>query len=251
VDTWGLDLDGVRILVIGASSGIGQAVAVAARARGARVSVAARRTELLKELSRRIGGSAHELDVSDPTGVEQVARAVAVEFGEIDAIVLTSAVVPFARVAETDYATWMHAFAVNAVGATHVLREVLPYFAANGVALVTSSRDEWRPHVGVAAYNASKAALDELWRSWGVEHPTLHVIRATIGPTRGTEILRGADHDVVAELNRAWDQRVESPAAKSDVGDIANALLSLISTARRTPSVRAEAIHLAPRQQCK
>lgn len=247
MSAWGRDLDGVRTLVIGASSGIGEAVAIAACARGARVCVAARRTERLHRLTERIGGSAYELDVSDPVAIEGVLRSVAEEFEEIDAVVFTSAMAPFARIEDTDFATWMHAFAVNAVGATHVLRAALPYLGSNAVALVTSSRESGRPHVGVAAYNASKAALDEAWRSWSVEHPSLHVIRAMIGPTRDTEILRGVDRDLFAELNRTWVQQGEAPDPKSDVADVANALLSLVASARRTPSVRTESVYLTPR----
>lgn len=244
---WGQDLEGVRTLVIGASSGIGEAVAVAARSRGARVCVAARRFERLQELARRLSGSAHELDVSDPTAIEDVLRAVDTDLGGLDALVYTSAVVPFARIDETDFTTWMHAFAVNAVGASHVMRAAAPYFTCNPVALVTSSHEAGRPREGVAAYNASKAALDEIWRSWGVEHPSVNVIRVNLGPTSGTEILRGADQDLLADLNRTWAQQGITSDSVSDVADVANTLLSLIANARRTPSVRTETVHVVPR----
>lgn len=245
--SWGQDLDGVRTLVIGASSGIGAAVAVAARARGARVCVAARRLDRLVPLSESLGGSAHELDVSDPAAIEDVLGAVAADLGGLDAVVYTSAVVPFARIQETDFTTWMHAFAVNAVGASHVMRAAAPYLGPDAVALVTSSREAGRPRVGVAAYNASKAALDEIWRSWGVEHPAVNVIRVNLGPTSGTEILRGADQDLLADLNQTWTQQGITSEAASDVVDVANTLLSLITNARRAPSVRTETVDIVPR----
>ncbi len=244
---WVQDLEGVRTLVVGASSGIGEAVAVAARARGARVCVAARRIDRLERLSNSLGGSAHELDGSDPAAIEEVLKAVDADLGGLDAIVYTSAVVPFARIEETDFTTWMHAFAVNAVGASHVMRAAAPYFARDAVALVTSSHEAGRPRVGVAAYNASKAALDEIWRSWGVEHPSVNMIRVNLGPTSGTEILRGADQDLLADLNRTWTQQRNTSDAVSDVADVANTLLSLIANARRTPSVRTETVHIVPR----
>jgi NADP-dependent 3-hydroxy acid dehydrogenase YdfG len=140
VPNWSQDLEGVRALVIGASSGIGEAVAVAAHARGARVCVAARRVDRLKRLSKSVGGSAHELDVSDPAAIEEVLRAVVTHLGGLDALVYTSAVVPFARIEETDSTTWMNAFAVNAVGASHVMRAAAPYFAHDAVALVKLPR---------------------------------------------------------------------------------------------------------------
>lgn len=244
---WGLDLDGVRTLVIGASSGIGEAVAVAAGARGARVCVAARRIDRLKRLSKSLGGSAHELDVSNPAAIEEVLRTVDAELGGLDALVYTSAVVPFARIEETDSSTWMHAFAVNAVGASHVMRAAAPYFTRDAVALATSSHEAGRPRVGVAAYNASKAALDQIWRSWGVEHPSVNVIRVDLGPTSGTEILRGADQDLLADLNQMWVRQGVTSDSACDVADVANTLLSLIANARRTPSVRTETVHVVPR----
>jgi len=235
------------MLVIGASSGIGQALARAAHARGANVALAARRVELLSNLAEELVGSAHALDVSDPAAIERVLGEVASTFGELDAVVFTSAVVPFALIEETDVTTWLHAYAVNAVGASHVLRAALPYLAGNAVTLVASSHDVGRPRAGVAAYHASKAALDEILRSWRAEHPELAVIRVSVGPTEGTEILRGADRDLLADLYRAWAQEGQIPAQMSAVDDVANAMLSLIAVSRANPTVVSDVVHLAPR----
>lgn len=241
------NIAGIRMLIIGASSGIGQALARAAHARGARVALAARRIELLSEMAQELDGAAHELDVSDPRAIETVVADVTQKWDGLDAVVFTSAVVPFAFVEDTDVTTWLHAYAVNAVGASHVLRAVLPHLADDAVVLVASSHDVGRPRAGIAAYNASKAALDEILRSWRAEHPELSVIRVSIGPTEGTEILRGADQDLLAELYRSWAKEGQIPAKMSAVDDVANALLSFIAVARANPTVVSDIIHLAPR----
>ncbi|ORB29219.1 SDR family oxidoreductase [Mycolicibacterium parafortuitum] len=241
------NIAGARVLVIGASSGIGHALAKAAHARGARVALAARRIHLLSELAEQLDGAAYELDVSDPRAIEQVVDAVAAEFGQLDAVVFTSAVVPFALIEETDVTTWLHAYAVNAVGASHVLRAALPHLADDAVTLVASSHDVGRPRAGVAAYHASKAALDEILRSWRAEHPELAVIRVSVGPTDGTEILRGADRDLLADLYRSWAQEGQIPSKMSAVNDVADAMLSLIAVSRANPSVVSDIVHLAPR----
>lgn len=75
----------------------------------------------------------------------------------------------------------------------------------------------------------------------------MNVIRVNLGPTSGTEILRGADQDLLADLNRTWAQQGITSDAVSDVVDVANTLLSLIANARRTPSVRTETVHIVPR----
>ncbi|WP_029111650.1 SDR family oxidoreductase [Mycobacterium sp. URHD0025] len=241
------NISGTRMLVVGASSGIGRALARAAHARGATLALAARRVGLVDELAVELGGTAHELDVSDSRAVEQVVDRVAAEFGRLDAVIFTSAVVPFALIEDTDVNTWLHAYAVNAVGASHLLRSALPYLADDAVTLIASSHDVGRPRAGVAAYHASKAALDEILRSWRAEHPELPVIRVSVGPTEGTEILRGADRDLLADLYRAWAQEGQIPARMSAVEDVANAMLSLIAVSRANPSVVSEIVHLAPR----
>ncbi|EHI10501.1 clavaldehyde dehydrogenase [Mycolicibacterium thermoresistibile ATCC 19527] len=233
--------------MVGASSGIGQALAAAAHTRGARVALAARRIELLEKLAEQLDGSAHELDVADPRAIERVIEATAERFGRLDAIVFTTATVPFALVDHTDVTTWLHAYAVNAVGATHVLRAALPHLADDAVIVVASSHDVGRPRMGVSAYNASKAALDEMMRSWRTEHPDLPVIRVSVGPTQDTEILRGADRDLLGELYRSWAQQGQIPATMSAVDDVANTMLSFIAVARANPSVVPEIVHLSPR----
>jgi NAD(P)-dependent dehydrogenase (short-subunit alcohol dehydrogenase family) len=241
------NLDGTRMLIIGASSGIGQALAIAARSRGARVALAARRIELLSPLAAQLDGSAHELDVSDPNAIESVVDGVGAAFGGLDAVVFTSAVVPFALVEDTDATTWLHSYSVNAVGASHVLRAALPHLAENAVALFASSHDVGRPRAGVAAYHASKAALDEILRSWRAEHPELPIIRVSVGPTADTEILRGADMDLLADLYPEWAREGQIPVRMSAIEDVANAMLSFIAVARANPSVVSDIVHLSPR----
>ena len=67
------------------------------------------------------------------------------------------------------------------------------------------------------------------------------------GPTEGTEILRGADRDLLADLYRTWAQEGQIPAEMSAVDDVANALLSFIAIARANPTVVSDIVHLAPR----
>jgi NADP-dependent 3-hydroxy acid dehydrogenase YdfG len=241
------DADGLRLLVVGASSGIGHAVAISAGERGAKVAVAARRMNLLTALADKVGGTAFELDVEDVGAIGRVVDAAAEALGGLDAVVFTSTVVPFAHIEDTDVATWIHAFSVNTLGANYVLRAALPRLSEHGVVLVASSNDVGRPRAGVAAYDASKAGLDEILRSWRAEHPELSIIRVGMGPTQDTEILRGADKDLLAQLWRSWTQRGQLPAQMSALRDVANALVSLVTLAHANPTVVPEVVQLAPR----
>jgi NADP-dependent 3-hydroxy acid dehydrogenase YdfG len=70
------DIGGLCLLVVGASSGIGHAVAVSAAEQGAKVVVAARRMDLLTGLAETIGGTAFELDVEDASAITAVQSCV-------------------------------------------------------------------------------------------------------------------------------------------------------------------------------
>lgn len=241
------DMAGVRLLVVGASSGIGHAVATRAAARGASVAVAARRTDLLQELAGQIGGSAHELDVENPASIPRVIDAAVAALGGLDAVVFTSTVAPLAYIEDTDVATWLHAFNVNTLGANNVLRAALPHLSSDGVVVVASSHDVGRPRAGAAAYNASKAALDEILHSWRSEHPHLSLMRVGIGPTDSTEILRGADRDLLSQLFKSWTAHGQLPERMSALDDVADTLVSLVQTAYQNPTVVPEVVQLAPR----
>ncbi|MDT5180352.1 MAG: hypothetical protein QOJ95_4550 [Mycobacterium sp.] len=241
------DADGLRLLVVGASSGIGHAVAASAAERGAKVAVAARRMELLTKLADEIGGWAFELDVEDTAAIKRIVDAAAEALGGLDAVVFTSTVVPIAHIEDTDLATWIHAFSVNTLGANYVLRAALPHLSENGVVLVASSNDVGRPRAGVSAYDASKAALDEILRSWRSEHPELSIVRVGMGPTQDTEILRGADRDLLAQFFESWVEHRQLPAQMSALRDVASTLVSLVTLSHANPSVVPEVVQLAPR----
>nr|WP_110319413.1 SDR family oxidoreductase [Mycolicibacterium moriokaense] len=240
-------LAGLRTLVIGASSGIGYAVARAAAAQGARVAVAARRIDLLEPMAGELGGTAHELDVTNPASITRAVERAAEALTAIDAIVCSCGVFPLARVEHVDAATWAEAFAVNTIGPALVMSAAFPYLSDDAVILVASSDKVGRPPAGTAAYAASKAALDEILRSWRCEHPDLRVIRLGIGPTDGTELTRGSDPDLIEELIGYWERDGRVPENMADVADVAATIVTLMSSARATDTLVTESVQLRPR----
>jgi len=78
-----MNLDGARVLLTGATGGLGQAIARALSARGAALVLTGRRAEVLEPLAAEIGGRAVASDLADPAAVD----ALLAEAGEVDVLV--------------------------------------------------------------------------------------------------------------------------------------------------------------------
>ena len=82
-----MDVGGKRVLITGASKGIGKAVAEAFAGAGATVAVAARSEELLRKLAAELGGTAHPTDLLDPSQATTLVQRVEDEAGPVDVLV--------------------------------------------------------------------------------------------------------------------------------------------------------------------
>lgn len=88
-------LEGKHIVVIGASSGIGKATAELCAKRGASISLCARREEVLKEISGKMGANhgSYQLDVTwDKARIEEVFDSIVKERGMIDGMVYSAGI---------------------------------------------------------------------------------------------------------------------------------------------------------------
>ena len=106
------------MLVVGASSGIGAALARAVAAGGGQVAVSARRSDRLEELVAQMGtGYAVPGDATDPDDARRVADAAAGAMGGLDLMVYVAGYGVLQPLVETDPDTWTDVFRVNVVGA--------------------------------------------------------------------------------------------------------------------------------------
>lgn len=195
-------LRGRRVLVVGASSGIGRAVAVAAAGAGARVVLSARRTDLLAEAADAAGAAgagsaagaagatgtgavAIPCDVSDEGACEALVAAAARAAGGIDAVVYAAGASPLVRLADATETVWIGVLRSNLLGAASVLRSALGHLreAVDPAVVLLSSHSVGDPWPGLGVYAASKAALDELARGLRAEEPWLRAVRVAVGPT--------------------------------------------------------------------
>ena len=161
-------LDGRRVVVTGASSGIGEAVARAAAAAGARVGLLARRAERLAALAGEVGGHGAAADVTDAAAVTDAVDRLAGELGGLDAVVAAAGTMHLGAVGETDPARWREIFDVNVHGLLATARAALPHLGEGANWVTISSMSGRRvPSAGGGVYAASKHAahaVDETLR---------------------------------------------------------------------------------------
>ena len=125
------------ILVTGASSGIGEAVAQRLAADGHHVVAGARREDRLDQLAARIkdaGGSieTRRLDVTDPADVTAFVDAAVAAHGRVDVVVNNAGVMPLSRLDALLVDEWNRMIDVNVRGLLHGIAAALPHFRRQG-----------------------------------------------------------------------------------------------------------------------
>jgi NAD(P)-dependent dehydrogenase (short-subunit alcohol dehydrogenase family) len=236
---------GLRVVIFGASSGIGRALASELSDRGARVAVCARRVERLADLSAT---AAIRCDVTESEECASAVETAADRLGGIDAVVYAvglSQLTPLDRPCTDE---WQAIFETNIFGAVHVVHAALPHLTvpgSQGRALFLTSDSADLGYPGLVAYSASKSALSRFCQGLAAEFPTLRVSEVVVGPTAGTDV---ADHFDAAELERwltVWFEggyiryQMQSPA---DVAtQIIEALLAEVPPGRVMATGPAEA----------
>lgn len=155
-------ISGKRVLITGASKGIGQAAARIFAEAGARLGLAARSTSEIKALAKEIGPTALSLpcDVSSPAALEKAVAEMRTAFGGVDILINNAGVIePIATLERADPAQWGRAIDINLKGVFHGVRAVLPlmFKQGGGTIITVSSGAAHNPLEGWSAYCASKA----------------------------------------------------------------------------------------------
>lgn len=166
----GHDLSGKRVVVTGASRGIGRSIAVAMAREGCDVAVTGRSTELLEEVAREIedlGRSSLVLtaDMTADDEVRGIARRTLEVFGRVDVLVNNAATIyPRTNLVDFDFDDWRAVMDVNLVSVALLTQAVLPSMIQHrtGKIINISSIGGKYPSAGQTAYKASKSALISL-----------------------------------------------------------------------------------------
>jgi NADP-dependent 3-hydroxy acid dehydrogenase YdfG len=159
-------LEGRKVAITGASSGIGEATAVALAREGATVALGARRQDRLDELVDRIradGGSAHAFgaDVADEDAARSFVEGAASRMDGLDVLVNNAGLMLLGPLAGADTQEWRRMIDVNLLGLLYCTHAALPIMAERGGGHIVnvSSVAGRQANAGTAVYNMTK---------WGV-----------------------------------------------------------------------------------
>lgn len=171
------------VIVTGAGSGIGAAVAELAAAGGARVVICGRRGEVLDRVAERTGALVHVTDVTAPGAVEGLVAAAIDAHGRIDAVVANAGVMRPGGLLDLSPEDWRATLDTNLTAVFLLAKVALPHLLESRGAMVTvSSIAGLRAPAGAVAYAASKAAVIMLTQTIAVEYGPRGVRANTVCP---------------------------------------------------------------------
>lgn len=189
-----MDWSNKVVLITGASSGIGQGLAIELASRGAKLGLVARRKEVLEEIVAEIQAANNDqksadganvlaaaADVKDAESMLAAADRIRSEFGRVDLLIANAGIGLTNDGAELDAAKLAEVINVNVIGAANSVAAVLPEMVAqkSGHLAVISSLAAYRGVPKSAAYCASKAAVSAMFESLRVDLHA-HGINVTI-----------------------------------------------------------------------
>jgi NAD(P)-dependent dehydrogenase (short-subunit alcohol dehydrogenase family) len=208
----------VKVIVIGASSGLGRCIGTGLGRNGNQVALLARRVDRLTHAVEEAGSGAFALqcDVTDEVACRAAINDAVEKLGGLDGFVYAPGVGPLKKLVDIDTETWRFAFDTNVIGAAIATSAAIPHLAKSAgtaVFLSSVSASHGAPWPGLGAYIVSKAALDKLVEAFRAENPSVGFTRVIVGDTMGgegesmTEFANAWDQDLAAEVMPIWMTR--------------------------------------------
>jgi len=239
-------LQGKRILITGASEGLGYAVAERCLVEGASVAICARSPERIERAGARLRASAGAgqsvfatvADVSNPQQVKALVANAARELGGLDGLVNNAGIYgPKGLIEEVDWAEWARAIEINLMGTVLPCREVLPLFRSRGSGKIVnlSGGGATAPLPRISAYAASKAAVVRFTETLAEELRGTSIDANAVAPgalnTRLLDEVLAAGPDKVGKnfYDRALKQKADGGAGLEKGAALCAFLLSAAS----------------------
>jgi clavulanate-9-aldehyde reductase len=225
-------LAGRVVAITGASSGIGEATALALAEAGAKVALAARRAERLERVAARIeaaGGEALAVptDIADEAQANAFVRAAAERFGRLDALVNNAGVMQLGPIEGAPTEEWRRMVDVNVFGVLYCTHAALPIMRAAGGGHIVNVSSVGGKVVGTwsGVYSLTKfglGAFTEALRKESIE-AGIRVTLVVPGST-ATELRSHTREEVLAETVQAF-----AGVTPLDPADIAAAIVAALA----------------------
>jgi NADP-dependent 3-hydroxy acid dehydrogenase YdfG len=233
-------LDGTVALVTGASSGIGQATALALAAQGASLVVAARRKDRLDALVEQAPTGARmvalEVDVTDEDQVRGMVEATVTEFGRLDTLINNAGVMLLGPIVGAPTEEWRRMVNLNVLGLMYCTHAALPHLLSAAeseprrvadVVNVSSVAGRFA-RLDSGVYNATKFGVGAFSESLRQEVTARHVRVTIVEPGATMTELAFANRPEVLEQMAKNFQGIEMLEAD----DIANAVVYAVTQPR-------------------
>lgn len=219
------------VIVTGAGSGIGEAVAKRFLDDGAKVAVCGRHTDKLTDAFKTYNDTQLliiEADVADEADVDALVAKTVKTFGQLDVLVNNAGIHAEGDVSQTDYKTWRDILAVDLDGVFLCSKAAMPHLIkTKGCIINTSSVSGLGGDSKMLAYNAAKGGVSNLTRAMAIDHGRdgvrINAICPSLTVTGLTEDMMDDKKLVDSFLQRMPLGRVAQP------DDIAGAYLFLAS----------------------
>ena len=206
------ELAGKRVLITGASSGIGQATARHFAAAGATVAGVARRAEAIEELAAEIDGIAIAGDVSQPQSAREAVDAAVDALGGLDVLVNNAGLYLLSPLSDADPEDWKRMFDTNVLGVLYCTQAALPALRAAPSADIVNINSFGGKRVGrssTAVYSATKYALNALTDGFRLELVDTDIRVTSIAPgVVVTELGRGTQDATLLDTVREKQAKI-------------------------------------------
>lgn len=228
-------LKGRKVLVTGASSGIGRQVAVSISAQGAEVVIVARNESRLKSVYESLHGSGHSYyvqDLTDYAGVDSFVR----QLSNIDGVVHSTGILRISplKIANEDHLKGM--METNYFAPVHLTRSLLGHkrISDGGAIVFIASVNGTSTYIkGFGGYAGSKAALNSVAKIFALEYASRKIRVNTVSPGMiNTEMTAELQKSVSSE-NIKTDKLRYPLGDYGDPVDVANACIFLLSDASK------------------
>lgn len=175
-----------NVIVAGGATGIGRAAVRGFRARGDNVLLVDHRPQAADLVTEQAPGGIRfiQQDLSEPDAPAQIVSAAVAEYGSLDTVLITAALMLSAPLSEWTREMWDKSVALNLRMPFFFAQAAAPHLAKsdNASLIFISSTGAIRGHAGMSAYQATKAALPGLCRSLTAELAPLGIRVNTIMP---------------------------------------------------------------------